>query len=74
MRAHNSLTDKEIAVVRLLALGLANKEIAQRLDHSFNTTRAHLRSIFKKLNAASRREAVLAAKLRRATPGASSCH
>ncbi|HYF48390.1 MAG TPA: LuxR C-terminal-related transcriptional regulator [Planctomycetota bacterium] len=56
------LTTREKEVLRLAALGLGNKEIAQQLDHSYNTTRALLRKVFRKLKAATRVEAVAAAE------------
>jgi DNA-binding CsgD family transcriptional regulator len=55
-----SLTETEIEILRLLARGIGNKEIAQNMQHSHNTTRAHLRSIFRKLKATNRRDAAIA--------------
>lgn len=52
------LTPREILVLRLLALGLGNKEIASRLDISEHTAKFHVSSILAKLGAASRTEAV----------------
>ncbi len=54
-----SLTDREVEVLRLLAQGLTNKDIAQTLILSVRTIDAHLRSIFAKLNVRSRTEAAL---------------
>lgn len=53
------LTDREAEVLRLLAHGLTNKDIAQTLILSVRTIDAHLRSIFGKLNVRSRTEAAL---------------
>ena len=53
------LTDREVDVLRLLAQGLTNKDIAQTLILSVRTIDAHLRSIFAKLSVRSRTEAVL---------------
>ncbi len=53
------LTDRELEVLRLLAQGLTNKDIAQTLILSVRTIDAHLRSIFGKLNVRSRTEAAL---------------
>ncbi|MGI6631453.1 MAG: response regulator [Bacillota bacterium] len=55
------LTAKETEVLRLLAKGLSNKEIAHQLHVSPRTVQAHLASIFSKLGVASRTEAVVRA-------------
>ncbi len=52
------LTPREIEVLRLLADGLGNKDIAQRLNISEHTIKFHIHSILAKLGAASRTEAV----------------
>jgi two-component system, NarL family, response regulator YdfI len=52
------LTPREHQVLRLLAVGLANKEIASRLDISEHTVKFHVAAILGKLGAASRTEAV----------------
>jgi DNA-binding NarL/FixJ family response regulator len=57
--APDALTSREIDVLSMLAEGLGNKEIARRLDISDNTVKFHLSSIFGKLGAASRTEAVM---------------
>jgi len=51
-------TPREIEVLRLIAEGLGNKEIAWRLSISEHTVKFHIASIFSKLNAATRTEAV----------------
>lgn len=58
------LTAREIVVLRLMALGLGNKEIASRLDISEHTAKFHVSSILAKLGAASRTEAVTIAMTR----------
>jgi DNA-binding CsgD family transcriptional regulator/tetratricopeptide (TPR) repeat protein len=55
------LTSKEVAVLVLLAQGLRNKEIAQRLSRSARTIDHHLAAIFTKLGVNTRAEAVSAA-------------
>ena len=53
-----ALTPREGEVLRLLAEGSSNKEIAARLNISEHTIKFHIRSILGKLGAASRTEAV----------------
>jgi DNA-binding NarL/FixJ family response regulator len=52
------LTTREREVLRLLAAGLGNKEIAAKLSISEHTAKFHVASILGKLGAASRTEAV----------------
>jgi two-component system, NarL family, response regulator YdfI len=52
------LTPREAEVLRLLADGLTNKDIAARMNISEHTIKFHIRSILGKLGAASRTEAV----------------
>jgi len=52
------ITPREIEVLRLLAEGLANKNIAWKLKISEHTVKFHIASIFTKLNVSSRAEAV----------------
>lgn len=54
-----ALTDREREVLRLLAQGMTNKDIAQSLFLSVRTVEAHLRNVYGKLHVASRTEAVL---------------
>jgi DNA-binding NarL/FixJ family response regulator len=58
MRLAEHLTARETVVLRLMALGLGNKEIASRLDISEHTAKFHVSSILAKLGASSRTEAV----------------
>jgi DNA-binding NarL/FixJ family response regulator len=44
------LSDREVTVLRLVAKGRANKIIAHELSLSEDTIKAHLRSIFSKLD------------------------
>jgi two-component system, NarL family, response regulator len=58
------LTAREIEVLELLAKGMRNKEIGETLHIAEETARAHIRSIFVKLNVHDR-TAALAEALRR---------
>jgi len=53
------LTPREIEVLRMIAEGLGNKEIASRLRISDHTVKFHISSIFAKLGVSSRTEAVI---------------
>jgi len=53
------LTDREMQVLRLVAQGLANREIAKQLFISENTVKNHIRNILEKLHLHSRMEAVV---------------
>ena len=52
------LTAREFEVLRLVSMGLGNKEIAARLAISEHTAKFHISSILSKLHATSRTEAV----------------
>ncbi len=56
--ARQPLTPREIEVLGMIAEGLGNKIIAARLGISEHTVKFHIASIFVKLNARSRTEAV----------------
>ena len=56
--ADQALTAREIEILSLIAEGLGNKAIAVRLRISNHTVKFHVASIFAKLNAGSRTEAV----------------
>jgi DNA-binding NarL/FixJ family response regulator len=56
--ASQSLTPREIEVLGMLAEGLGNKNIARHLGISEHTVKFHIGSLFTKLNASSRTEAV----------------
>jgi len=60
-RGYEELTPREVEVLQQLAKGLANKEIADVLNISENTTKGHLKNIIGKLRVADRTEAVTAA-------------
>jgi predicted ATPase/DNA-binding CsgD family transcriptional regulator len=52
--AHESLTPREIEVLRLLAQGSTSAQIAQKLSIAVLTVNSHVRSIYSKLGIASR--------------------
>ena len=56
---NNILTEREMNVLYWLVLGLTNKEISEKLHISVHTTKAHLESIYEKLNVSNRIQAVV---------------
>lgn len=56
------LTPRELEVLTLLGTWLTLTEIAERLLISPNTAKSHARSIYRKLGASNRREAVFRAR------------
>ncbi len=53
-----TLSPREYEVVELLAEGLSNKELAERLSISLHTVKNHIKSVFRKLEVGSRLELV----------------
>ena len=53
------LTDRELEVLKLVAQGMSNREIAEELFISENTVKNHVRNILEKLHLHSRMEAVV---------------
>jgi len=54
-----ALSRREDEVLRLVAIGLANKQIARRLGISERTVKAHLTSVFQRLGVGDRTQAAL---------------
>lgn len=54
----SSLSEREMAVLRCVALGNANKRVAQQLEIAEETVKAHMRTILAKLDARDRTHAV----------------
>ena len=57
-----SLTDRELSVLRLLPTSLTQRQIGEELFLSINTVKTHVKSIFTKLEVESRAEAVARAR------------
>ncbi|GMQ86005.1 MAG: response regulator transcription factor [Acidimicrobiia bacterium] len=53
------LTDRELEVLRLVAKGLSNREVGERLGLSARTVETHLTHVYRKLGASSRTEATI---------------
>ena len=60
--AQLGLSDRELEVLRLLADGQTNKEMARRLSLSPNTIKTHLANLYGKLDASRRTQAVSKAR------------
>ena len=58
-QATTELTDREREILRLIATGTSNKDIARQLFISSNTVKVHLRNIFAKICVTSRTEAAV---------------
>ena len=62
------VTPRELEILELIARGLSNKEIAERVFLSENTVKTHSRRLFDKLGAKRRTQAVQLGKERRLIP------
>lgn len=56
--SEKKLTPREIEILKLMAEGKTNKEIAFELKRSVQTVKTHIKNIFRKLRAADRAQAV----------------
>jgi DNA-binding CsgD family transcriptional regulator len=63
--AHDDLTPREIAVLRRLALGRSNKEIADALDIGEETVKTRVGNVLSKLQVENRAQAIVQALRRR---------
>jgi DNA-binding NarL/FixJ family response regulator len=61
-RAIDTLTPREVEIVRMVAQGLRNKMIGERLSISEGTVKVHLHNIYEKLGVGGRLELVLRAQ------------
>jgi DNA-binding NarL/FixJ family response regulator len=59
------LTTRELEVLRLVAKGMSNRDVAEELFISENTVKNHVRNILEKLHLHSRMEAVMYAVRKR---------
>ena len=58
-KAYESLSDREVDILKLAAKGMSNQEIADEVIISKRTVEGYMRSIFNKLGVGSRTEAVI---------------
>ncbi len=59
-----SLSEREVSILRLVSIGKANKQVAAELGLSEETVKGHLKSVFLKLGVADRTHAVTVAARR----------
>ncbi len=64
----SGITSRELQILELIAAGLSNREIAERIFVSENTVKTHSRRLFDKLSARRRTQAVQIAKERGLIP------
>lgn len=58
-RKLDTLTDRELEVLKLVSFGMFNKEIAQKLNISERTVKNHVSNIFKKIDVTDRTQAAV---------------
>jgi LuxR family transcriptional regulator, maltose regulon positive regulatory protein len=68
------LTERELAVLRLLPARLSNREIGRELNVSINTVRSHVQAIYRKFEVVTRDEAVAHARQLGLLPGSTRTH
>lgn len=61
-RPADDLSPRELQVLRLVTSGLANKQIARRLDISESTVKAHISSVFRRIGVTDRTSAAVWAR------------
>ena len=61
-RLEEPLSERELEVLRLVASGLSNREVAQELVLATGTIKKHINNIFTKLNVRSRTQAAAQAR------------
>jgi LuxR family transcriptional regulator, positive regulator of biofilm formation len=59
MAEQNGLTLKETQILRLIAEGASNNDIAGKLEIRINTVKTHVYDIFKKINVSNRLQAAI---------------
>lgn len=69
MTNDTQISDRELEILRLVATGATNQQIAQQLNISINTVKVHLRNIFGKIGVVSRTEATVYAIRNGLVPG-----
>ena len=69
-RDHVGLTDRELAVLELIAAGMSNNEIAAALYITINTVKSYVRTAYKRIGATSRSAAIIWALERGLGPAA----
>jgi len=55
------LSEREVEILRLIASGCSNKQVAERLYISLSTVKTHLDDVYRKLGVADRAHAVAVA-------------